>query len=683
MGEIHHFVPNAHLKASENLAAFVESCRSQLTVFGSGLNFDADVWETSKATDRRGSSYGKRITFCTLATTGQDKKSDPMAEPFKSFAKAYIRYQQGLRPTKSQDYRIAALRVLEQILREAQGGYLVDPTAITADLLNQATELTKRRFAPATAYKVGANFELLAHFVNEHHLTPAATGWRNPIKPPAAGVRIGKEFEERRAAKMPSAAALDALAVSFNMATEPRDLIRASVGALLMSAPARIAEVLTLPEDCEASPPPGGDQKQYGLRWWPAKGADPQVKWVIPSMAGVAKRAVDKIRSATAQARTVAAWYEQNPGTLYLAPDFEHLRGQDLELEELAALLSRRAAYPFCTKYKLRLRNGRVRFAEAEAAILSMLPADFPVFDRKSGTSYSKALCVVLKHQFRDTPPIGCMIERVSFNHVADGFGSGVAQGRSTSLFDRMGFKQPDGTSIRVTSHQFRHLLNTMAQKGGATQFDIARWSGRKDFSQNTAYDHESAGELLARVQAIVGDDTGIFGLPIEIRINEPKTREEYGRMVAPTAHTTEIGFCLHDFSGSPCELHLDCLRCTEHVCVKGNRHKTEVVRRQLVEARAFLTKAEKGMTAEAWGADRWVAAHIETVERLEALLAILENPDLPDGSIIRVGGPVGPSRLVTAAAERGIDLSVPEPRSDPALDLARNLLQDMGDDRG
>ena len=679
MSEIYHFVPKAHLKASDNLAAFVDSCRTQLTVFGSGLNFDADIWDIAKACDQRGSTKAKRIIFCALATMGREKKSDPMAEPFKSFAKAHIRYQQGLRPTKQHYHRMAALRVLEQILREAQGESLADPTAITADLLNQAAELTKRRFAPVTAYAVCAHLELLSHFLDEHRLTPAATSWRNPINPPEGGVRVGKVFDERRAEKMPSAAALDALAVSFNIATEPRDVIQASIGAILLSAPARIAEVLTLPEDCEASPPPGGDPNQYGWRWWPAKGASPQVKWVIPSMADIAKRAVDKIRLATAHARNIALWYEQNPGNLYLPPGFEHLRGRDLELEELAALLGRTESSQFCQKYKLRPRKGRVRFARAEAAILTMLPPDFPVFDRVSSTPYSKALFVVLKRQFGNTRPSGCMIERVSLNHVAHGFGAHVERG-GTSLFDRMGFKEADGTPIFVTSHQFRHLLNTMAQKGGAAQFDIARWSGRKDFSQNTPYDHESAGELLARVQAIVGDDKGVFGLPAEIRINEPKTREEYGRIVAPTAHTTEIGFCLHDFSGSPCELHLDCLRCTEHVCVKGNRHKTGVVRRQLAEARALLAKAEKSMAAEAWGADRWVEAHKETVDRLEALLAILEDPDMPDASIIRVGGPAGPSRLIAAAAERGIDLSPVGPRSKPALELAGNLLHDMGD---
>jgi hypothetical protein len=64
-------------------------------------------------------------------------------------------------------------------------------------------------------------------------------------------------------------------------------------------------------------------------------------------------------------------------------------------------------------------------------------------------------------------------------------------------------------------------------------------------------------------------------------------------------------------------------------------------------------------------------------------LLAILEDPSLPDGSIIRVGGSAGPSRFITAAAERGIDLSPPKVKAVPALELARGLLQDMRGDHG
>jgi hypothetical protein len=326
------------------------------------------------------------------------------------------------------------------------------------------------------------------------------------------------------------------------------------------------------------------------------------MKCVITSMADTAKRAVDQIRQATVEARVVAAWYERNPTKVYLAPGFEHLRGCDLDPHDVAALLGRADGNAFISNHKLRKHNGRVCFADFEAKILAMLPPDFPEFDKKTGLAYSGALFVVLKHQFRATPPIRCMIERVSHSHISDGFGARVEHG-ITSLFERMGLKTPNGPPIRVATHQFRHLLNTMAQKGGASQLDIARWSGRKDVSQNAVYDHESAGELLARVRAMVGDENGIFGLPAEIRVNAPMTREDYARIVAPAAHTTEIGYCLHDFASAPCQLHMDCLRCEEHYCVKGNRHKTEVVRRQLTEARELLAKAKAGMADEEWGA--------------------------------------------------------------------------------
>ena len=672
MGDVHHFVPRANLNAAENLAAFIEACKTQLTTFGASLDFEALVWEITAACRHRAKTQSERITFCTLASTGRAFQSVPMALPYGSFARAHIRYQQGLRPTQAPRQRLAAHRVIEQVLREHQGDGKADPTLINADLLNRAVRLAKQHFAPASAYRIGVNIEQIGHFLDEHGMTPAVIDWRNPIRRPEDGVRVGEDFERRRAEKMPSKAALEAMAAAFNLATEPRDVIQSAIGAVLMSVPARIAELLTLPFDCEAGPPPGGDQALYGLRWWPAKGADPQVKWVIPSMVDTVKRAIDKIRRATSQARTVATWYENNPGSLYLPPDFEHLRGRDLELDELSALTGISNSTSFCHRYKIRRNGPKVRFGDVEAAILARLPQDFPFFDRESDTPYSRALFIVLRGQFGETPPMQCMIERISHNQVADGFGSRVEYGVS-SLFTRMGFEEPDGKPICIVSHMLRHMLNTMAQKGGASQIDIAKWSGRKDLSQNAAYDHESAGELLARVQTLVGDDNGLFGLPAQIRVNVPADREEYARHAALTAHTTELGFCLHDFAASPCELHMDCLRCTEHLCVKGNRQKTAAIRARLDEAQALLTRARHEMSAGAWGADRWVVAHTETVARLEALLAILEDPALPDGAVIRVGGPGGPSRLVTAAAGRGIDIAPP-----PPLAEAPEFLEDM-----
>jgi hypothetical protein len=56
------------------------------------------------------------------------------------------------------------------------------------------------------------------------------------------------------------------------------------------------------------------------------------------------------------------------------------------------------------------------------------------------------------------------------------------------SAVERYGFREPDGSPIRVTTHQFRPWLNTLAQEGGMSQELIARWSGRKDMAQNGAY---------------------------------------------------------------------------------------------------------------------------------------------------------------------------------------------------
>ena len=396
MGEIHHFLPRTNLNAAENLAAFIEACKTQLTVFSADLDFEALVWDVTVTSARRAQSKAQRITFCTLESVACAFHSDPMAAPYDSFARAYIRYQQGLRPTKNQHGRLAAHRVIEQVLREHRGDGKADPTLINADVLTRAAQLAREHFAPGAAYRIGVNIELIGQFLDEHGMTPAAIGWRNPIKRPEEGVRVGEDFERRRAQKMPSKAALEALAAAFNLATEPRDVILAAIGAVLMSVPARIAELLTLPLDCEAGLPPGGDQALYGLRWWPAKGADPQVKYVIPSMVDTVKRAIDKLRRATAQARTVATWYETNPGALYLPPDLEHLRGRDLELDELSTLTGFADSHSFCSRHKIRPHGGKVRFDDVEAAILTRLPQDFPLFDRESGTPYSRALFVAL-----------------------------------------------------------------------------------------------------------------------------------------------------------------------------------------------------------------------------------------------------------------------------------------------
>jgi hypothetical protein len=336
MGDLFQFVPKASLDAQANLAAFVRGCRTLLTVFGSRLDFDSNVWDVTEGPSRRATTYRQRVTFCTLQTVGS-RKPVPMRQPFRDFAKAYLRHHQGLRPTRTQHARISALRALHDALADVRGNVRVWET--DGAVLNRAAELLRARFTPQTAYAIGTALQHASAFLERAHLVPGHVAWRNPLPRPPQGDRIGKEFERRRAKLLPSAATLHAVATAFNAARDPGDVIITSGAAILCGCPSRIAELLTLPVDCEV-PRLGADKQSFGLRWWPAKGAPPQVKWVLASMIDVVKRAIANIRRHTQEARAVAKWYERNPSKIYLPKSLAHLRNRDrISLEELTAIL--------------------------------------------------------------------------------------------------------------------------------------------------------------------------------------------------------------------------------------------------------------------------------------------------------------------------------------------------------
>lgn len=276
-----------------------------------------------------------------------------MREPFLSFAKAYLRYMHGMRPTKVIHNRVAALRAIEAALSER--GEALSPIRIDTHILNRAAQIVVDRFSDGAAYRVAGQIELLAAFMAENRLLAIPVRWRNPVKRPGTAVRVGKEFDERRAKKMPSSAALEALPQIFRAAVEPVDVITASVAAVLLAAPDRIGEVLSLPECCEVHEPRKGGGDAYGLRWWPAKGAEPMVKWLVPSLATVVKDALRKIRSVTEEARRIAKWYEQYPHQIYLTNDVSHLRGRDwLSLAEIAEIMGFRQEMPLGAGVKRR-----------------------------------------------------------------------------------------------------------------------------------------------------------------------------------------------------------------------------------------------------------------------------------------------------------------------------------------
>lgn len=156
------FQPRAELEAVANLRRFVELCRDQLTVFGANLVFDDNVWDVTEAIAQKATRHAKRAVFRTWATASESTPT-MMAEPFCSFAKAYFRYQYGMRPTRCIAQRLAALRAVEAALTENGGEG--SPVHIRADVLNRAAQLAKDRFCAAAACDVGSQLQILAKFL--------------------------------------------------------------------------------------------------------------------------------------------------------------------------------------------------------------------------------------------------------------------------------------------------------------------------------------------------------------------------------------------------------------------------------------------------------------------------------------------------------------------------------------
>lgn len=671
MADVLYFSPVHGWSAQQNLSRFVQVSRSELSVFGAELNFEEDRWDVSKHVDLKGRRGRVTLLFTELPPL-KSRKSALMHEPFKSFAKAAIRYLQGLRPSKSLHTRLVVLRALYQAI--AEDGNVADPTRLLPFHFNRAVELIKERVAESSAYQYAGQLEVINEMMLESGLLHSPMSWRSPVKRLGYMEKVGPEFDARRLARLPSRDALKALAAIFNVATDPSDVIVASLMAILCAAPERVNEVLRLTVDSEVTHlEPGHGDLIYGLRWFPSKGAKPQVKWTVKSMADVVQRAFGKMIKISAPARAVAAWYEANPDRIFLPADLEHLRGQEwLTMTELGDVLfadpvAGSVLNLWCENHGVQVlvrgATRQVRFDAVQRVVLAMLPTGFPIADPEHRLPYSQLLFLVRRNELHKSRAVyRCMFTRPCTNDINSRL-SGKSH-LSKSIFEKFGFREQDGRPISATTHQIRHYLNTLAQLGGLSQLDIALWSGRSKVAENNVYDHVSGRDVLAMVRSAVGAPGQTKGPLARLTGVKLLERGEFARLKVPTAHTTDFGYCIHDYSMLPCQAHQDCLNCDEHVCVKGDPEREGRLNDLIRETKQLLAKAEADQSLQFAGAHRWVDAQKRTLARAEELKRIMDDPLVPAGAVISIGKTGMPSRLTQAFHDRQklVELSPAEP---------------------
>lgn len=653
MGNVFYFSSRADLDACDNLKNFIYKCKNNLKVFGEDLNFDSWLWP-------------KVANFTKLGVGSRSSlPEDKMAEPFISFAKAYFRYQQGHNPTGTRN-ESKALKVLEYVLTDIYG--IPDILKLDVSALDQAAVVAREHFLPAAAYQCGRELQRLARFVTDNQFVSNNCGmWRNPIARPEGSDRTGRKAREARDKKLPSPDAVLAMADIFaSVGDEPRDILISSVFALLMSGSVRISEVLELPLDCEVHDVDKYGDPAYGLRFYSGKGYGANVKWVPTVMVPVVQEAIKRVREITVEGRALALWLEKNPNLMFIHPDSAHL-DRTMPLTEIDAcealgfeLPSHQAKQRMYYLYGLE-KGQAITLNSLWEKIKVRVPEDFPWVNRKAGITYSNALFAMQQnslHAQRST--LRVIPWRPDVNIVNNDLSprESLGDGLHASIFARYGFSHLDGSPMKITTHQMRHMIDTMGHRGGMSEEEIARFAGRADSKQNRVYNHVSPTEIVAKYERAIVD----AGYEESTLIHcEPVDRDAYDIAPKGPVHRTLWGFCIHDYAASPCGRFRDCLNCEEHLCEKRPQTKVKL-EMELADIEVQLEASERAMKDGHYGADRWYEHHKVSAARLREIISIHADKTVPDGSFIRLRQGYAPTHGSRALSARG--------------DMVSNLLQ-------
>ncbi|TBG89592.1 hypothetical protein ELG67_11075 [Rhizobium leguminosarum] len=679
---------------SDRIREFVRLARTEINTLIPNELWDLNLWEVGDYFITKGQNYDTRIVpfynVDAVLSSTQQITGDPLRMPFRDFAKAYVRYRHSASPGRFETTmnRLHGVRFIE-------AGFIklgIDPAIenLNVAVLNEAVQIAGVGVADSRWHNFASYIQQAYRFCMEHKFLNAPFHWKHGVRKPLDRIdALGEEAKKWRDKRLPSPEAFYALAHIFRNAERFVDKLYSAVCAICISVPIRAHEVLQLRLDCEVfatNETPDGDLPAYGIRVWPGKGHPPQVKWVPTQMVSLVQEAVARLREMCAPARAVAEWYEANPTSLWLPENLSHLRDQEwmpkAELGTLLNLAGNTGYNQFIRHNKLRYRSERpkpglidaVNFADLSNHLISRLPKRFPFFNGDPEQLYSRTLIVLSRNQGHGLKPdYTCLVEMATVQSFANWL-AGHDNGAMPSIFKIWGFTERDGSEIEITTHAFRHWLNTVAQLKGMSDLDIAKWSGR-DIDQNKAYNHVTPEETLAQFRQLA-DEGATAGPMFEAArmqgVNSPVSIKEFNQAQIGSALLNDYGYCVHDYSLLPCQIHGDCLGCSENVFVKGDQEhrqnigiKLSLIERQLADALAAM---DDGF----YGADRWVDSHRRSIQRMQEMLAVHDDPNIPDGTLVNLKEATIDNAVAMALRDRELgDAASSKPTEDCDFDEA------------
>ncbi|ROM18396.1 hypothetical protein BK643_05820 [Pseudomonas protegens] len=703
MVDIIHFIGKAGLAATANLEKFILHAKVN-TPFTS-ICWEDNSWNITSFKIGKNQGKTKKIAhFKSLRDPSGNKSTVeiPFSMPFLEFAKSA--FSEIMRRFQLQEFRryLYAMQAIEQALLDSGKSACV--TEVDANILDDAASLLQLRFADA--WSVGRCLErLTTQIIAPAKLTPVPLDWVSPIayKQPTRSDRVAPKNNDKVVSRLPSVQTILDLAEIHHTSEHIPDRVVTSFVTLAMFAPSRGSEILSLPVNCIRHVE-GEDGLMMGLAWDPAKGGMPLTKFAASEQfEALATETIDFLLELGASARKAALWYSHNPDQLYLPTELEHLRGEPITLYEASKIMGKATAIQSSHAYRYGLikTDGRTsdparrsdpnghwaglfEFASLEKFVLKKLPEIFPVLDGSTGLHWHNALFVLPENVLSPTAETLHHVPAVfSINQINNQLGANPG---GVTIFSRHGKTQRDGSPTAITTHGFRHLLNTLAQSKHLSESLIAFWSGRKSVKQNEWYDHVPQ-EAFIEAYLKLGDNIGgiASGEALSEKVqgliaSHGLTEHEAMGVELGAISVTRFGLCKHDYALTPCPLDKDCSNCSEHVFVKGDkRHLKEAEFQYNIHAKAVAAATVALQSGEP-GAARWLKQNQPRMERWALILEKMNDPSIPEGTMITLPPPENTqSKTGLAHAVRMIATDVDQPLEVDPADEAEDALMSLG----
>ncbi|MPW31618.1 hypothetical protein F9L16_21825 [Agarivorans sp. B2Z047] len=736
MSNVLVFTPQYELEFKKNYDDFIAFSKNELTLFndlefdspdGIQRGWDCDKWSWITA-------RGKKLTI-VFGDSESHSKYTPFKPPFSDFAKAYVRYQQSLNYKNSTNWASSLVWLYQALEEYATNNELssVDVMSLNNEVINRVEEQIKNSSLSAGVKRnIAISLEKVLKFIKDKKFKLDIQDWKNPFpRPSDTRIKLDEKSRKEDEDKCPSDFQMLQVADAFHKAETPRQKYFSSLCVMLMCQPSRSIELNGLTVNSLQKSPKG----RWYLMWNPAKGGDPVRKWVPRLLEDVVRQAFDRLVEISAPARAAAKFAYDNSDVFMLPSDRDASQDQPLTYSQFANAMAMKTGkdsrgceinwrYYVSTQWlnnlinslngvsdwKKDLLKGNSLRADNEVVtkvghkptgitirfpsyrdLRSIIDDNYkkPDFPNHGGVKIWDCITLVRDNEFHKefaTKPFSWML--TGHGPLSDAIGNDRGL---ESIFVELGISDEDETPLKLSSHQFRHWLNTKLKLAGEEDWLIAKWSGRADIKQNEAYDGRTQ-EQKSRLTKRIGHVTIGAGV---------MTVSQAGQMLAPynseappppmvlhdlglpislkalgvdregVAQFTGLGFCVHNYAESPCIKNGDCEVCNEHVCLKGMPHSLEELKtlESLYEEQLDHAKASAGDGV--FGADRWVTALGFRLSKIKTVIFLLEDPKRPDGVCVRI-----PDELAPSPVKRSLNIDERNPIQ--SLDLSTLALSDM-----